>query len=252
MKTISSLLIILSLVIFVSCDKSNNDAYPDTIANTEWTLLKIIDNQTGEITEFPDQLDKFHIIFKQPGIIELPDYCNYSFGSYNLSDNDAIVISNVGPGTEMYYLPELAMDWEVLFINALREAETYSIEHDQLTITSSGDYNLVFDFVKSFGNDKGKILFYTNSGLINCPFAVEISLNNTVIDTLTAASTYSDTECECDDETGIGLLKEMAQGSYMFYAREINCTGTNRVNTWLDEVTVKKASCSVIFLDVTE
>jgi heat shock protein HslJ len=252
MKTFYPILIILSLAISSGCDKSNNDLKLNAIINTEWTLSKIIDNQSGETTEFPDQIDKFHIIFKQYGIIELPDYCNYSFGTYSLINNDSLIISNVGPGTEKYCLPDLAMDWETLFINALRESETYSIMNNQLTVNCTGDYDLVFDFVESMDSDKGKLLFYTNSQIINCPFAIEISLNNTIIDTLTAASTYSDTSCYCDDQTGIGLIKEIASGSYIFHASEINCSATNRVNSWTGDITIKNDSCSVIFFDVIE
>jgi heat shock protein HslJ len=252
MKTFYPILLILTLVISSSCDKSNNDLNLDTIVNTQWTLSKIIDNQTGEITEFPVQIDKFHIIFKQYGIIELPDYCNYSFGTYSLINDDSLIISNVGPGTEKYCLPDLAMDWETLFINSLRKSETHSVMNNHLTVNSSGDYDLVFDFVESFDSYKGKLLFYTNSQIINCPFAIEISLNNTIIDTLTAASTYSDTSCYCDNQTGIGLIKDIASGSYIFHASEINCSSTNRVNSWTGDITIINDSCSVIFFDVIE
>lgn len=252
MKTFISILLTLSLAIFSSCEKSNNDLSLDSMVNTKWTLSKIIDNQTGETTMFPEQIDKFDIVFKQHGIIELPDYCNYSWGTYNLIGTDSLVISNVGPGTEKYCLPDLSMDWEILFINALRESKTYSIENNQLTINCNSDYDLTFDFVECYERNKGQLLFCTNSAIINCPFAIEISLNNTIVDTLTAASTYSDTNCQCVDQTDIGILIELTLGSYDFYASEINCSATNRVNNWIGEVDIKADSCSVIILDVNE
>ena len=242
----------ITTIIFNSCEKSNNGIKLDSIIATKWALSKTIDNQKGEITNFPDQIDTFYLVFVQYGILDLPDYCNYSFGHYELPANDSLIISNVGPGTEKYCLPDLKMHWETLFINSLRESRTYSITNDQLTINCYSDYNLVFDLVKNFRTDNGKLLFCTNSGLINCPFAIEISLNNTITDTLTAASRYSDTVCQCDDLTGIRLVKEIASGSYTYYAREIICSAENRVNEWMGEVKIQRDSCSLIFLDVKE
>lgn len=252
MKSFIAILIPLSIIIFSGCEKSNNDLNLESIIDTKQTLLKIIDNETGEITKFPEQLDKFDIVFKQHGILELPKYCNYSFGTYNLISNDSLIISNVGPGTEKYCLPDLLMDWETLFINALRESTTYSILQNHLTINCNSAYDLVFDFIESYDNEKSKILFCTNSHIINCPFEIEISLNNVVIDTLTAGSVYSYNDCQCDNSSDIGLLLNIEEGAYNYLANELNCSATNRVNSWTGEIKVVEDSCTVIFLDINE
>lgn len=252
MKSFILIFIAIATFILSSCEKSNTGIKLDSILATKWALSKTIDNQTGETTDFPDQIDTFYLVFGQYGILELPDYCNYSFGHYELLPNDSLIISNVGPGTEKYCQPDLRMNWENLFINSLRESGTYSITNDQLTINCHSDYNLVFNLVENFKTDNGKLLFCTNSGLINCPFAIEISLNNTITDTLTAASSYSDTMCQCDDQSSIGSVREIASGSYTYYAREINCSAENRVNEWMGEIKIKRDSCSLIFLDVSE
>lgn len=243
---------ILLIFILSGCDKSNIPPEINSIVNTEWILLKIIDNNTGKITSFPDEIDKFHISFKQYGIIELPNYCNYSYGTYELPGSDKIIISRVGPGTEKYCSPNILMNWETLFINALRESKTYSYNNSQLTIESTGDYDLIFEFVQSYTNTIGQLLICTNSAMINCPFEIRISVNNTIIDTLTAASTYLDTACQCDDDFAIGIKKELPVGEYIFYAEEINCQGTNRVNDWLEQFEIRTDSCTKINLDIFE
>jgi len=234
------------------CEKSDNEPEINSMVNTEWILLKIIDNNSGESTSFPDQIEKFHISFKQHGIIELPDYCNYSFGTYELLGSDSLIISRVGPGTRKACLPNILMDWEDLFINALRESHTYSINNSQLIIESRGDYDLVFEFIQSYTDRIGQLLVCTNSAMINCPFEIQVSINNTIIDTITAASTYSSTSCQCDDNFGIGIKMELPAGEYFLYATEVNCQASNRINDWFEEIQIKTDSCSRVNLDIIE
>jgi heat shock protein HslJ len=233
-----------------SGDTLNHDAVL-TITNTQWTLAKIVSNSTSKVTNFPEEMDSFNIIFKQDGNIELPDYCNFSYGYYELEVSDSIHIVSLGPGTEKYCLPDLYMDWEILFVNSLREANTYSIANNQLTIHCESDYNLVFDFIDNYSYNPGKLLFCTNSYLINCPFQIEISLNQVIIDTLTAASVFSPGKCICEDTAHIGILHNMAPGRYVYAARELNCVATNRQIGWEDYLTVKEDSCTTVFLNVS-
>lgn len=194
MKT--KLLTLISILIlgFVSCEKSNNEINVDSIIDTRWKLTKTIDNNTGQISDFPSELDDFEIVFRKNSKIDLPNYCNYSFGAYNLGDKDSINIYNVGEGTEKYCLPDLAMDWENLFINNLVSAESYSIIDNELTINCQ-DCKLIFDFVRNYDSNKGKVLFCTNAHMMNCIFEIEISVDGEQIGTLDASSSYSDNDC---------------------------------------------------------
>jgi len=99
-------------------------------------------------------------------------------------------------------------------------------------------------------NEKGEVLFCTNSYIINCPFAIEISIEDEIIDTLTAASEYFDNNCTCHDSSSIGLLIEMGSGIYNYSAKELNCSATNRTNNWSGDFTIKNDSCKMIFLDI--
>jgi heat shock protein HslJ len=243
-------IIISFTIILLSCEKENNDINVDSLIDTKWKLTKVIDS-TGKISNFPSEIDDFEIIFLKNGIINLPGYCNYSFGDYQLGDNDSLTVNNVGPGTEMFCGPDLAMEWENLFINSLICAETYSINGNELTINCK-DNKLVFSFLSKFNSNKGKILFCTNSYIINCPFSIEISVENKIMDTLSAGSEYDSSNCACPDTFRTGLSFEMTPGNYNYSAKEINCSATNKTDNWNGEFTIKPDSCKTVFLDINE
>ena len=100
--------------------------------------------------------------------------------------------------------------------------------------------------------DMGNVLFCTNSYLINCPFSIDVYINNDCIGTLTAASSYSQVDCCCPDSLFIGLMLEKEIGTYIYSAKEINCAGSNKVNNWTGVFKIKKDSCTMIFLDILE
>ena len=241
----------ISLIIvgFVSCEKFE-DINIDSIVDTKWKLTQIVDN-TGEISNFPSEIDDFEIVFRKSGKIDLTNLCNYSFGNYSLTDNNSITIFDVGQGTEKYCLPDLSMDWETAFINNLVDADTYSIADNELTINCQ-DYNLVLDFVSVYDSDKGKVLFCTNAHTMNCIFSIDISVDGEKIGTLDASSSYSDNDCFCENSAGIGLLVSMDNGNYEYSAQETVCSATNITNSWTGDLTVVGDSCTVIFLDITK
>ena len=250
MKPLVSYLVLILTFLTNGCEKIEDDFDIMSIISTKWTISSIIDSETNEIVEFPIQLNQFEIYFKLLGIIELPGLCNYSFGKYNLFEDDSIKISNVGQGTKMYCLSKLHMDWENLFIRNLREANSYSIDRNQLIIECNSAYDLVFDFAENFNNTIGQMVFCTNSSIINCPFEIEISLGGISIDTITTGSIYSGDNCDCDDLFGNGALFEITEGSYSYGAREINCFAENKVNSWSGNIIVSQDSCTVVMLDI--
>jgi len=99
-------------------------------------------------------------------------------------------------------------------------------------------------------SDKGKLLFYTNSSLGNCVFEIDILVNGEKVGTLNASSKYTDSDCNCDNPTGIGLLVKLEKGTYNYSANEIKCIATNKINSWSGQVNVDQNSCTVIFLDI--
>ena len=241
----------ISLIIvgFMSCEKSENINL-DSIVDTKWKLTQIIDN-TGEVSNFPSEIDDFEIIFRKSGKIDLTNLCNYSFGNYSLTNNNSITIYDVGQGTEMYCLPDLSMEWENTFINNLVNAATYSLA-DNVLIINCQDYDLVFDFVSAYDSNKGKVLFCTNAHMMDCIFSIDISVDGEKVGTLDASSSYSDNDCSCDNSAGIGFLISLDKGIYEYSAQETECTATNITNSWTGELTVIGDSCTVIFLDITK
>jgi len=250
MKTKLLTIIIVLIPLLYSCEKSDNSINIDSILDTKWTLSKIINNETGETEEFPEQFDKFYIVFKSNGNIELLGFCNFSYGDYELINTDTLQINNIGPSTLMYCLPDSRMDWELIFATNFPNSKTFSIDKNKLTVNCESEYDLVFDYVESSNLKQGKVLFCTNSPIINCPSEIEISINNEVIDTLTAGSVYDNTDCQCEGTINIGLSVDLSTGEYSYNANEINCIATNTVNSWTGNFTVIEDSCTMIFLDI--
>ena len=240
----------ISLIVIglVSCEKSE-DINIDSLIDTKWKLSKVVD-KLGVTSDFPSEIDDFEIVFRKSGKIDLTNLCNYSFGSYTV-DNDSIKIENVGAGTEMYCLPDIAMDWENLFVNSLVSAQTYLIADNKLTINCQ-DYELIFDFISTYDSNKGKVLFCTNAHMMNCIFSIEISVDGEKIGTLDASSSYSDNDCYCENSAGIGLLISLDKGNYEYSAIEVECSATNITNSWTGDLTVVGDSCTVIFFDITK
>lgn len=249
MKSFILLFATSAILIVAGCEKSGDNLTVDSIIDTKWALTEAINNKSGEITEFPEQINKFYMTLKKNGTVELSGLCNFSYASYSLTDIDNLIFFNVGPATKIYCLPDLLMDWESLFTQNLRQSESYKIEQNQLTINTGNDYNLVFDFVEYYDPDKGKILFYSNSDMLNCVYEIEISINE-ISYSLTAASVYSDTVCKCDYPGNTGILLSLKQGTYSYTASELNCISSNKVNNWSGQANVVRDSCTVVFLDI--
>jgi hypothetical protein len=99
-------------------------------------------------------------------------------------------------------------------------------------------------------SEKGQLLFYTNSYLINCPFNIELSINGDKIGFINASTNYSNNNCNCDDSIGIGLLLNLKVGSVNYSANEVECVAINKINSWTGAVNITKDSCTVVFLDI--
>jgi len=98
----------------------------------------------------------------------------------------------------------------------------------------------------------GEILFCTNSYISNCVFSIEISVDGRVRDTLTAASSYSSSNCACPEAAFIGMIVEVETGSHMYYAKELGCVAINRINEWSGSVSIRNDSCETVVLNILE
>lgn len=250
MKIKSLFLVLTFFLFFEACEIFHAEPEVNSIIDTQWKLIQVVDLGSGSESDFPSEIDDFKIVFRKNGKIELPDYCNYSYGSFELGGVDSIRVFNVGEGTEKYCYPDLAMDWESLFINSLVSAETYTLEKNRLDLKCR-ENKLIFDYIGACDPAKGKVLFCTNAHIINCPFEIEISINGEIADTLDASDIYSGSDCVCENSAGIGLLMNLDEGAYNYSARLVRCMADNITGSWSGSLSVTADSCTVVYFDIT-
>jgi heat shock protein HslJ len=251
MKTSKFTIILFILAgLVVSCEKSEDDFNIESIADTRWKLIKITD-KSGTTSDFPSGIADFEIVFRKNGKINLSNLCNYSCGNYKIKPNDSIKILNLGPATKRYCLPDVRMDWEIQFISGLFHAETYTILKNRLVIHSR-NYTLIFNFIDNYDSSLGKVLFCTNSHIMNCPFEIEIAVDGEKAGTLDARSFYSDIDCYCKNSADIGLVIPLEKGAHSYSAKELKCSAVNATGSWSGNFSIAEDSCTVIFLDVTK
>ena len=111
--------------------------------------------------------------------------------------------------------------------------------------------SLVVDGCKKV-SEMGEVLFCTNSAIINCPFSIEISIDNIIVDTLSAASENKSLECECPESYNIGTLIDLELGQHIYYTNELNCQGTNIINEWSGSFEIFENNCEIVNLDILE
>ena len=110
-----------------------------------------------------------------------------------------------------------------------------------------------FTFVGCEKNEEmGEALFCTNAAIINCPFSIEISIDNRIVDTLSAASVYASSKCACSESFFIGTLIIVEAGEHTYYAKDLNCQGTNAVNEWSGSFEISTSECEIVNLDVLQ
>ncbi len=115
---------------------------------------------------------------------------------------------------------------------------------------------IVFILMLTSGCDKqgeiGQVVFCTNSHLSNCVFSIELSVDGTKVDTLTAASSYSTANCTCPENIFIGKVLDAEIGEHSFYAKELNCAATNRINVWSGSFNIGDDNCETVYLNIIE
>ena len=118
----------------------------------------------------------------------------------------------------------------------------------------SVSYILIIVLLLAIGCEKKgetrEILFCTNSGIGNCAFSIEISVDGNKIGTLTAGSEYSSLNCVCPDSAFIGMIVDIESGEHTYTAKELNCTATNRINMWAGIINVSNNDCETVILDI--
>ncbi|HNX65982.1 MAG TPA: META domain-containing protein [Bacteroidales bacterium] len=113
------------------------DAITPSLLKTHWSLTAI----KGSAVQNPAEgLSEAYIVF-MPDSASLTGSggCNSLFGSYHLAGNSGIRITQTG-STKMFCD---GMDNETRLLNTLREADTYNICGDTLTLKKGGKISLL-------------------------------------------------------------------------------------------------------------
>ena len=247
-KKITILIIVLSLL--ASCKKENDN-------NHQPSELKVTDIKYSDCNDIID----YPIIYLKMTHDNKLKIIHYG-AEFCCADDEKIDIELEKEGNIIELMEVDLGPYTYCFCKHTLEFTINNIEHGEYrfkiiesensyqrdTLNFMVDLNSSTDTIIQFG--KGKVLFCTNSYLANCVFAIEISIEDDIIDTLTAASEYFDNNCTCHDSSSIGLLIEMGSGIYNYSAKELNCSATNKTNNWSGDFTIKNDSCKMIFLDI--
>ena len=158
MKTI--IIGILSILIITSCETDPTENQPkscfeinqnDTVVHileSKWILLGFNDNKSGKEECIPGLLREMTITFENNNQLKATSSCNRFDGYYTKSNSDSLLVDSLST-TLIYCTNDTIMKWEEDYFTGLRDAKSYVINGDILTINSSSDYDLVFRFESS-------------------------------------------------------------------------------------------------------
>lgn len=139
MKRIIYTFLILGLLI--SGCKKEAPKQP-TLLNTHWVLSYIQNTKSNVVTNYPaDEARNIIIDFTDSmNVVSFSGICNTGQGKYSFSASGTLKITDMG-STKIACKD---VEWEGYTIQSLQDANSYSINGNNLTIYSSGDYNLYF------------------------------------------------------------------------------------------------------------
>ncbi len=110
-----------------------------SLEGNTWTLTSFI---AGEEVQSPIQNTTITAYFEN-GSINGNAGCNNYFGGYTIDGNE-INISKALGSTMMYCEPEEVMQQEAQYLEMLGNVTTYTIEGNQLTLSTDGNRTLVY------------------------------------------------------------------------------------------------------------
>jgi len=139
LQIFSIYLLILLIFTGISCKK---DEETDPL-NANWKLLRIEKRETQPpvVFETPEELP-ISVSFGSINNVGIETYCNTGSANY-LADGAIMTISNYTI-TEMQCPNDEPLDWEAIFSYNFVLTEYYFIEDNQLSLITTGEYNLIF------------------------------------------------------------------------------------------------------------
>lgn len=154
------LLLSIALILMPACShkikRSNSAGTTSSIAGTEITKARsvnLIDTHWSLTKINNTMIENPAVNLREAYLVFMPDStsitgsggCNSLFGNYHLKPNNRIEIERIG-STKMYCD---GMDNEIGMLNALHNADAYSIEGDTLTLKKGGKIPVLSFCVKN-------------------------------------------------------------------------------------------------------
>jgi len=136
MKILNLIFFLILLLFTLSCNESTTETKSSELLNTSWVLEAF---EVNGILDIPPGTQVYNIQFKADNKFTGKNDCNSISGEYELNSNN-IEIDNIS-STEVYCGKE-SMDYR--FLEALRGAESYKIEGNELSIYYQANFRLVF------------------------------------------------------------------------------------------------------------
>ena len=137
------ILIITSMVVMFGFGCKKREVKDQGLLEYKWVLNYIQDTRNNEVINYPgDAARKITIVFDDSsGIISFKGICNDGSGSYSFTSiAGEIKITNM----MTTLIGCKYVEWETYTVQNLYYATGYKINGDNLTIYSTGEYNLYF------------------------------------------------------------------------------------------------------------
>ncbi len=251
LNVLTGIIITFTIILF-GCEKENDN-------NQDISDLKITDLTLSSCIDSVDNT-RLHLKMIDDNKLKVihygAEFCCSDTGKADVEltkNNDVINLKEIDLGPYTYCFCKHNLEFTISGIDyGKQEFKIIESEHAYQRDTFEFHLDISLSTDTLIQIEKGKVLFCTNSYMINCPFSIEISVENTIIDTLNAGSVYDTNTCSCPDTFGIGLSFRMATGNYSYMAREINYTTTNKTDDWNGEFAIKPNGCKTVFLDINE
>ncbi|NJM14914.1 MAG: META domain-containing protein [Bacteroidales bacterium] len=113
----------------------------------QWQFVAVEDLKTGNLLTVSEGGNEIFISFSNNKRITIGSNCNFGDARYQ-TDGQLLSVSDLN-FTEMICDDKSVDTWEKVIIGNLIRAEQYEIKRDQLTIKTSGIYNLKFSLKPS-------------------------------------------------------------------------------------------------------
>lgn len=142
-NSISRLSLLVVIILSVSGCKKSDESHGSGIMDVTWRLEYLVNTQNSSRLDFPaDEPNKITIVFTDSlNTMLFSGICNSGSGVYTLSvKNDELTIKDIK--TTLIHCRNII--WESYAVSNLENAESFSVNGDNLVIYTSGDYDLYF------------------------------------------------------------------------------------------------------------